>query len=140
MPTVSTSFRLEESVRQRLADHARTLGVTTTALLEQLIVEGLVAAEFPGIIYRGPFGERRAGLAAGPDVWEIVARIQELPGTEEERIAILTEESPLHAHQIRLALDFAAHHPDEVRERIERNERALHAAMQAAEERQAFLA
>ena len=140
MPTVSTSFRLEESVKQRMADHARTLGVTTTALLEQLIVEGLVAAEFPGIIYRGPFGARRAGLAAGPDVWEIVARIRELPGTEDERIAILIEESPLHAHQIRLALDFASHHPDEVRERIELNRAATAAALQAAEQRGEFLA
>ncbi len=43
----------------------------------------------PGIVYRGSGQNRPAALAAGPDVRVIVARLQELEGSEEERIAML---------------------------------------------------
>jgi hypothetical protein len=42
---------------------------------------------------RGPAHDRRAALAVGPDVWEIVARLRELDGPEEQRIAVLSEEA-----------------------------------------------
>ena len=55
-------------------DHARDRdGVTVTALLDQLIIEGTDQLDYPGIVFRGPAHDRRAALAAGPDVWEIVA-------------------------------------------------------------------
>lgn len=40
----------------------------------------------PGIVFRdGPSG-RRAGLAAGPDVWEVVGLLRGLSGSVEERV------------------------------------------------------
>ncbi len=110
--------------------------MTATALVDQLIIEGIDQLDYPGIIFRGPAHDRRAALAAGPDVWEVVARLQELEGGEEQRISLLAAESDLHPRLIRIALDYAAEHSIQIRERIDRNraigERSRHTARQRA--------
>jgi hypothetical protein len=68
----STSFRISDTSRARLASSAAHEGMTATALLDQLIMEGTDQLDCPGIIFRGPAHDRRAALAAGPDVWENV--------------------------------------------------------------------
>ena len=83
----STSFRISDTARTRLASRAAREGSSATALLDQLIVEGIEQRDYPGIVFRGPAHDRRAALAAGPDVWEVIARLQELDGTEEQRVA-----------------------------------------------------
>ena len=138
MPT-STSFRLSDAARSRLTARAGHDGVTATALLDQLIVEGIDQLDYPGVIFRGPGHDRRAALAAGPDVWEIVARLQELDGPEERRITLLAEESELHPRLIRIALDYAAGHASEIRERIDRNRAMAERSRAAAQEREALL-
>jgi hypothetical protein len=114
--------------------------MTATALLDQLIIEGTDQLDYPGIVFRGPAHDRRAALAAGPDVWEVVARLQELEGSEEQRISILAAESDLHPRLIRIALDYAAEHPGEVRERIDRNRGMTERSRRMAQEREALLA
>ena len=135
----STSFRISDAAKSRLASRAEHDGVTATALLDQLITEGTDQLDYPGIIFRGPANDRRAALAAGPDVWEIVARLQELDGPEEQRIAVLSEESELHPRLIRLALDYAADHAGEIRDRIKRNRAMADRNSNAAREREALL-
>jgi hypothetical protein len=136
----STSFRISESTKARLASRAAREGMTATALLGQLIVEGIEQLDYPGIIFRGPAHDRRAALAAGPDVWEIVARLQELDGSEEQRISLLSAESDLHPRLIRIALDYAADHADEVRVRIDRNRAMAERSRRTSEQREALLA
>jgi hypothetical protein len=136
----STSFRISAAARARLASRAARDGVTATALLDQLIIEGTDQMDYPGIVFRGPAHDRRAALAAGPDVWEIVARLQELDGSEEQRISILVAESDLHPRLIRIALDYAAEHPDEIRERIDRNRVMAERSRQTARQRATLLA
>jgi hypothetical protein len=136
----STSFRISDAARARLAERAAREGVTATALLDQLIIEGTDQLDYPGIVFRGPAHDRRAALAVGPDVWEIVARLQELDGTEEQRISLLAAESDLHPRLIRIALDYAAEHPIQVRERIDRNRAAAERSRQTAQHRAALLA
>ena len=140
MAARSTSFRLGDEARQRLHERAEREGISATALLERLIIEGVDTLEHPGIVYRGSNQDRRAGLAAGPDVWEIVARLRDLEGSEEERIATLASETDLHPRQIRTTLEFAARHPEEIEHRIARNERAIAESREAAEQRRALLA
>jgi hypothetical protein len=66
-----TSFRLPEDLLKRLDDEASSRGTSVTALVTAVLDEGLKIGRFSGIVYRdGPTG-RRAGLAAGPDVWEV---------------------------------------------------------------------
>jgi hypothetical protein len=135
----STSFRLSDAAKSRLASRAARDGVTATALLDQLIVEGIDQLDYPGVIFRGPGHDRRAALAAGPDVWEIVARLQELDGPEERRVTLLAEESELHPRLIRIALDYAAGHASEIRERIDRNRAMAEQSRAAAQQREALL-
>lgn len=136
----STSFRISDTARTRLASRAAREGLTATALVDQLIIEGIDQLDYPGITFRGPSHDRRAALAAGPDVWEVVARLQELDGSEEQRISQLAAESELHPRLIRIALDYAADHPDEVQERIDRNKAMATQSRRMAEQREALLA
>jgi hypothetical protein len=136
----STSFRISDTARARLASRAAREGTTATALLDQLIIEGVDQLDYPGIIFRGPAHDRRAALAAGPDVWEVVARLRELEGSEEQRVSLLAAESDLHPRLIRTALDYAAEHAGEVRERIARNRDMAERSRRTAQERESLLA
>jgi hypothetical protein len=136
----STSFRISQAARSRLASRAAREGTSATALLDQLIVEGIDQLDYPGIVFRGPTHDRRAALAAGPDVWEVIARLQELDGSEEERVGVLSKESDLHPRLIRIALDYAAEHPDDVRRRIDKNRAMAQRSQAAALQRGALLA
>jgi hypothetical protein len=136
----STSFRISDAAKVRLAARAAREGRTVTALLDQLIVEGVDQRDYPGIVFRGPAHDRRAALAAGPDVWEVIARLQELDGPEEQRVSLLAAESDLHPRLVRLALDYAAEHPDDVRGRIERNRAMAERSRTASQQREALLA
>ena len=136
----STSFRISDAARTRLASRAARDGTSATALLDQLIVEGIDQLDYPGIIFRGPAHDRRAALAAGPDVWEVIARLQDIDGREEQRISLLSKESDLHPRLIRIALNYAAEHPDDVRRRIEQNRVMTQRSQAAARQREALLA
>lgn len=136
----STSFRITDASRHRLATRAADEDMSATALLDRLITEGVDQLDYPGIIFRGPAHDRRAALAAGPDVWEIISRLQELEGSEEQRITALGAESDLHPRLIRIAVDYAADHPDGVRARINRNREAAERIRQASQRRAELLA
>ena len=135
----STSFRISDAAKSRLAARSAHDGVTATALLDQLIVEGIDQLDYPGVIFRGPAHDRRAALAAGPDIWEVVARLQELAGSEEQRITLLSEETDLHPRLVRVALDYAAEHAKEIRERIARNQAMAERSQATARLREALL-
>jgi hypothetical protein len=136
----STSFRITDVARSRLATRAARERMTVTALLDQLIMEGIDQLDYPGIVFRGPAHDRRAALAAGPDVWEVIARLQELTGREEQRISLLAGESDLHPRLIRIALDYAAEHADEITERIGRNREMVERSRRMTGQREALLA
>ncbi len=116
----STSFRISDETRTRLASRAQQEGLSGTALLERPCWR-IDALDHPGIVHRGPVHDRRAALAAGPDVWEVIARLRELAGPEEHRIRTLAAETDLHPRLIRIGLDYAAAHPDQIAARIARN-------------------
>lgn len=138
--TRSTSFRLSDASQNRLSDQAQREGISATELLERLIIEGTSELDHPGIVFRGPTRDRRAALAAGPDVWEIVSRLQELGGQQEERIATLNEESELHPRLIRIAIEYAVEHPDDIERRINHNRELAERSRRAAEQRAELIA
>lgn len=136
----STSFRISDAAKHRLSARAEADGLSATALLERLITEGVDQLDHPGIVFRGPAHDRRAALAAGPDVWEVVARLQELDGDQEDRIALLSEESDLPPRLVRIAVDYAVEHPDEVQQRIARNRDLAERSRRAAKQREDLIA
>lgn len=139
MASNSTSFRISDTARSRLASRASREGSTATSLLDQLIIEGIDQRDYPGIVFRGPAHDRRAALAAGPDVWEVIGRLQELDGSEEQRVGVLSAESDLHPRLIRIALDYAAEHPDEVQSRVRRNREEADRSRSLSRQREALL-
>ena len=84
--------------------------------------------------------DRRAALAAGPDVWEIISRLQELDGSAEKRIGLLCTETDLHPRLVRIALDYGAEHLEEIRQRIDRNKAMAERSRRTAGQREALLA
>lgn len=136
----STSFRISDAARARLSSRATREGTSATALLDRLIVEGVDQLDYPGIVFRGPAHDRRAALAGGPDVWEVIARLRELDGSEEQRIDLLSAESALHPRLIRIALDYAAERPDDTLARIEQNRDMTDRSRAASHRREALLA
>jgi uncharacterized protein (DUF433 family) len=131
---------LDPQIKADLEAQAQAEGISERALLERLIVEGLATLRHPGIVYRdGPSG-RRAGLAGGADVWEVVSALRFTKGRENQRIAQLAEQFGLHPAQIRVALDFAALHRAEVDARVAANDAAAEQVRLLAEQRAKLMA
>jgi hypothetical protein len=135
MATRATSYRLDPAVKSRLERQAAAEGITERALLERLVSEGLDTLHHPGIVYRdGPSG-RRAALAVGPDVWEVVSALRHTKGNAEERVAQLAEQFDLHPRHIRTAIDFAAAHRDVIDAEVRANDQAADEARDLASRR-----
>ena len=79
--------------------------------------------DHPGVVFRdGPSG-RRAALAGGPDVWEIIETLKGTGLAGEQAIAAAAEWGALTHAQVHAAVRYYADFRDEVDERIESNSR-----------------
>lgn len=138
--TRPTSYRLDPALKGRLAARAVRDQVTERSLIERLLEESLDMLDHPGIVFRtGPSG-RRAALAVGPDVWEVVSALRYTTGTAEERVGVLADQFDLHPRHIRVAIDYAATHRDQIDDQIRQNDLAAAQAEQLARSRQGLLA
>src|SRR5881227_2909536 len=95
----ATPVRFDPSVADRLASFvAANPGMSLSSAANRLVDEAMRMAEHPGVIFRsGPTG-RRAALAGGPDVWEVMraiksARVAEPELSEAEVVALVVENS-----------------------------------------------
>ncbi|MGH3119323.1 MAG: ribbon-helix-helix protein, CopG family, partial [Gaiellales bacterium] len=123
--TRSFSARFSTEVVDKLETHSARLGESKARVAERLIDEGLQIEEFPGIIFRpGPTG-RRAGVAGGPDVWEIV---RDLKGAAQagaqDPIGAIANVTGLDRSKVELAASYYAAYPEAIDERIRMNEEA----------------
>ncbi len=134
-----TSFRLPDDLLEQLDQEADASGTSVTALVATLLNEGINTRRFPGIIYRdGPTG-RRAGLVAGPDVWEVIRTVSASKGRGEKRLRAAADAAGLPVSQVRLAVDFYAAHPTEIDERIEADDREAERVRQLITRRERLL-
>ncbi|HET7455314.1 MAG TPA: hypothetical protein VFJ76_07325 [Solirubrobacterales bacterium] len=120
--TANVSVRMNRETASRIRARAEARGERLSDALRRYAEEGDRAESHPGIVFRsGPAG-RRAGLAGGPDVWEICWAARELGGGQEvdERLA---EQLSLTPDRVRVALRYAADFPEEIEARIELHER-----------------
>jgi hypothetical protein len=140
MTRTTTSLRLDDALRERLAALADDHGVSVTAVVERLLREGLAMEQHPGIVFKPGYSGRRAALAGGPDVWTIASRLRDLRGTEAQRIKTLADEFGLHERQIVIALDYIAANREEIDARVLANDRAGEALERAERDRKRLLA
>lgn len=76
--TAPLSIRFDAGLLARLRRRAKATSATTSAVAQRLIDEGLRMSDHPGVIFKdGPSG-RRASLAYGPDIWEIIKFLREI--------------------------------------------------------------
>jgi hypothetical protein len=93
--------------------------------------EGLRMAEHPGIVFKdGPSG-RRAALAMGPDVWEVVTFLREVDERGPAAVAAATEVLRLTDAQVRTAMHYYAAYQDEIDQEIRQADDESRAAEEA---------
>jgi hypothetical protein len=115
------SVRLSERALARLDAGARRRGEPKSRTAERLIDEGLRMEEYPGIVFRdGPTG-RRAALAAGPDVWEVIETAIGTGLRGEEAIAETATWGNLSPAQVRLTMRYYGEFREEIDARIASN-------------------
>lgn len=124
------SARLKASVLDRLERRGQRVGLNKSRLAERYIDEGLRMEDHPGIVFRdGPTG-RRAALAGGPDVWEVIAAAQASGLAGEHALSAAAQWGSLTLSQVRVAARYYAEYPQEIDERIARNVQEADAAEQ----------
>jgi len=115
------SIRMSELTLTRLDRGARRRGEAKARTAERLIDEGLRMEDHPGIVFKdGPAG-RRAALAGGPDVWEVVQTLRATGLSGEQAVAATAEWGNLSHAQVNVAVRYYADFPGEVDERITYN-------------------
>jgi ABC-type ATPase involved in cell division len=113
--TKPTSIRFDEVLLARLRRRAQAVtGSSTSALAQRLVDEGLRMADHPGILFKdGPTG-RRAALAYGPDVWEIIKVLREVDERGPTAIAAAADILALDVSRITLVVAYYSDYRDEV--------------------------
>jgi uncharacterized protein (DUF433 family) len=115
------SMRLRERTMASLEAHSRRRGETKSRTVERLLEEGLRMEDHPGIVFRdGPSG-RRAALAGGPDVWEVIDTLRNTGEKGEDAIAATADWGSLTLAHVRAAVRYYADYRDEIDERIRLN-------------------
>ncbi|SRR5712691_4981956 len=131
-----TPVRFDTDVAVRLAAFvAANPGLSLSSAANRLVDEALRMSEHQGIVFRpGPTG-RRAGLAAGPDIWEIIravrsAREAEADLSSDELLELVAGNTGIQVEPLHTAISYWACYPKEVDAEIA----AADAAEAAAEE------
>jgi len=112
------TLRLPAQLKGSLARQAAREGATQTALAERYLEEAIRAADHPGVVFRdGPAG-RRAAVAGGPDVWEIVGSFL----AEGSDASAAADYLSLPVRLVHVAVGYYAEYPEEVNAWLERNQ------------------
>jgi hypothetical protein len=124
------SARLNASTVDRLERRGARAGLNKSRLAERYIDEGLRMEDHTGILFRdGPTG-RRAALASGPDIWEVIATVRASGLEGEDALSAAAEWGSLSLAQVRTAVRYYAEYSQEIDERITQNVEEADAAEQ----------
>lgn len=136
---LSVRFRRSEVVA-RLKAEASARKLSTSALAEELIEEGLRLRRHPLVVFRDGVTGRRAALLGGPDIWEVIGGLVggDVPGPD--RVARAVELFGLSSEQVAAALDYYAAFPEEIDAEVSANTAAAEEAEATWRRRQRLLA
>ncbi|MBI4501604.1 MAG: DUF433 domain-containing protein [Gemmatimonadetes bacterium] len=114
------SLRLPVRLARAIELEARRSGRSFTAVATEMLEEAARTRRFRHIVFTGPPGRRRACIAgAGIDVWEVV-RDYRAAGESLPRLVRQLHWVP--RDKLEEALAYAAAHPEEIKERLEREQ------------------
>jgi hypothetical protein len=120
MTSAPRSIRFSESTLEKLASFtARHPAMTSSSAAALFVDEGLRMDEHPGILFReGPTG-RRACLAGGPDVWEVVRSVRATraaePGMDSGQVLeLVAENTGLGPSSVRQAITYYSAFAEEI--------------------------
>lgn len=125
--TAPRSVRFDQGVLSRLDEYVKEHpGSSSSSVANMFIDESLRAYEHPGIVFRaGPTG-RRAALAGGPDIWEVIAALNAIRDESPDLdgnylINELATVTGLSEARVNVVLRYYAAYPAEIDERIVHN-------------------
>jgi hypothetical protein len=111
-------------------------GMSLSSAANRLVDEALRMTEHPGIVFRpGPTG-RRAALAGGPDVWEVIRDVKSARAAEPELnsndlLKLVSTNTGTALRLVSTAVRYWAAYPEEVDAEINAAEAAEEAAERA---------
>jgi hypothetical protein len=141
-----TPVRFDADVAVRLAAFvAANPGLSLSSAANRLVDEALRMGEHPGIVFRPGTTGRRAGLAAGPDVWEIIRALKSAKEAEpelsaDELLELIAGNTGVHVELLKRAIRYWASYPEEVDAEIAAADAAEEAAEDAWRREQQLLA
>jgi hypothetical protein len=134
------SIRFEPGLLARLRRRAMAeTGANTSALAQRLIDEGLRMAEHPGIVFKSGSSGRRAALAYGPDVWEVVKFLREIDERGPSALAAAAEVFAVDVHRISAAISYYGDHRAEIDAEVDAADEASARAERAWQVRQQLI-
>jgi hypothetical protein len=133
----ATPVRFDPPVADRLISFvAANPGMSMSSAANRLVDEALRMTEHPGIVFRvGPTG-RRAALAGGPDVWEVIRAVKSAHMAEPELdsndlLSLVSGNTGVTTHLLNIAVRYWAAYPDGVDAEISAADSAEETAEQA---------
>jgi hypothetical protein len=134
------SARWDAGVVERLDRRSEAVGVNKSRLAERYVDEGTRMDEHPGVVFRGGPTGRRAALAGGPDIWELMATLKSGRARGEKAVRDTAKVLGLTELQVRTGVQYYSDYSEEIDERIRRNVEEADAAEDAWRREQAALA
>jgi uncharacterized protein (DUF433 family) len=124
MTTVQKSIRLPEEAVKEIEALASGTGRDFSGVARDLLIEAVKMRRCPGVTFAdGPTGRRAKIAGTGIDIWEFIATFK---GLGENYHKLKETYHWLSDQQIRSALSYYALYPDEIDEKITRNEDITH--------------
>jgi sarcosine oxidase gamma subunit len=113
--TVPVSIRFSTPLLDRLRQRAQAMtGASVAGLAQRLIDEGLRMSDHPGVIFKdGPTG-RRAALAYGPDIWEVIKFLREVDERGPAALDAAAEVFAVDASRISTAVSYYGDYAEEI--------------------------
>jgi hypothetical protein len=113
--TVPLSIRFSTPLLERLRHRAQAMtGASVAGLAQRLIDEGLRMTDHPGVIFKDGSTGRRAALAYGPDVWEIIKFLREVDERGPAALDAAAEVFAIDASRISAAVSYYGDYQEEI--------------------------
>ena len=121
MATVQKSIRLPVEAVKEIEALASGTGRDFSGIARDLLIEAVKMRRCPGVTFAdGPSGRRARIAGTGIDIWEFIATFK---GLGENYNKLKKTYHWLNDQQIRSALSYYALYPDDIEEKIARNEK-----------------